>query len=191
MTGTLPKNHWPHAPAHQLGETGAYFVTAATYLKEHHFRGGHRLQVLHRGLLRVASDFGWRLEAWAVFSNHYHFIGHSPAAATSSESLRFMLGLLHEKTAKWLNRMDGTPHRQVWYNYWDTHLTFQKSFLARLSYVHRNRVKHGLVPVSNQYPWCSAGWFERTASPAQVKAIYRFKTDHLNIQDEYDPAPEW
>ena len=61
---------WPHAPVHQLTEKGAYFLTASSYLKEHHFRGSARLGVLQRGLLTVAKDFGWRLDAWAVFSNH-------------------------------------------------------------------------------------------------------------------------
>jgi len=42
-----------------------------------------------------------------------------------------------------------------------------------------------LVLVANQYPWCSAAWFERTASPATVKTIYSFKTDKLKIDDYY------
>jgi len=41
--------------------------------------------------------------------------------------------------------------------------------------------------VANQYPWCSAAWFERTASAAQVKTIYRFKTDKLDLPDDFDP----
>ena len=47
-------------------------------------------------------------------------------------------------------------------------------------------MKHKLVAVANQYPWCSAAWFERTASPAQVKTIYGFKTDKLQVPDEYE-----
>jgi putative transposase len=53
----------PHAPLHQLSERGTYFVTASTYLKAHHFRGRDRVVVLHRGLLTVAREFGWQLEA--------------------------------------------------------------------------------------------------------------------------------
>ena len=45
-------------------------VTAGTYQKQHHFRSRDRVEVLHRGLLAVAEEFEWRLEAWAVFSNH-------------------------------------------------------------------------------------------------------------------------
>jgi putative transposase len=87
---------WPHAPTHQLSHQGTYFITARTYQAEHHFRGANRLAVLHRGLLRLARDFGWQLEAWAVFSNYYHFVGHSPASEPDASNLRAMLSLLHE-----------------------------------------------------------------------------------------------
>jgi putative transposase len=186
-----PRTPWPHAPTHQLAERGTYFVTAATYGKEHHFRGRARLAVLHRGLLTVARDFGWQFEAWAVFSNHYHFVAHSPALADDATTLSAMLGVLHSKTGGWVNRLDKTPGRQVWHNFWDTRLKSHRSYLARLNYVHQNAVKHGLVPVANQYPWCSAAWFERTASGAMVKSIYRFKTDLLQLMDEFNPSPDW
>jgi putative transposase len=42
-----------------------------------------------------------------------------------------------------------------------------------------------------QYPWGSAAWFERIASPAQVRSIYRFKTDRVNVPDEFEVEPEW
>lgn len=186
-----PKTPWPHAPTHQLSLRGTYFVTAATYQKAHHFRSARRLRVLQRGLLTVAQQFGWRLEAWAVFPNHYHFIAHSPADAADASSLGAMLSVLHVKTSGWVNKLDATPGRQVWFNFWDNRLTRQRSYLARLNYVHQNAVKHGLVPVAWQYPWCSAAWFERTASPAMVKSIHRFKTDRLAMTDEFEIDPDW
>src|ERR1051325_2864291 len=93
---------WPHAPEHRLSARGTYFVTVGTYLKRHHFRAAERLRVLHRGLLRVCRDADGGLEAWAVFSNHYHFVAHSPGTDDDATSLSRMLGLLHEKTAKWI-----------------------------------------------------------------------------------------
>ena len=182
---------WPHAPVHRLSDSGTYLVTAGTYRKLHHFKGAPRLEVLHRGLLTVALEFGWQLEAWAVFSNHYHFVGHSPQQEAGAQSLSRMISLLHEKTAKWVNRLDGTPGRQVWFNFRETRLTYEKSYLARLNYVHQNPVKHGLVSIANRYQWCSAAWFERTARPAQVKTIYGFKIDRLAVYDDYDVTPEW
>src|SRR5438445_13128705 len=102
-----------------------------------------------------------------------------------------MLSLLHETTAKWVNRLDHVQGRQVWFNFRETKLTYEKSYLARLNYTHQNAVKHGLVAVANQYPWGSAAWFERTASAAQVKTIYRFNTDKLQVADDFAPAKEW
>jgi putative transposase len=189
----MPENKipWPHAPEHRLAEGGTYFVTAATYLQAHHFRGRDRLSVLHRGLLKITQDFGWRLEAWAVFSNHYHFVAHSPVGESAGESLSVVLGRLHAKSAGWINRLDKSPNRKVWHNFWESRLTYQQSYLARLNYVHQNPVKHGLVPVANQYPWCSARWFERTASLAKVKSIYRFKIDGVKVADNFKPDIDW
>ena len=188
---SIGKVSWPHAPEHRLNVRGTFFVTASTYQREHHFQGKVRLAVLHRGLLKVAADFGWRLEAWAVFSNHYHFIGHSPAEDDTAENLSRMLGTLHEKTAKWINRLDASSGRQVWHNFRDTRLTYERSYLCRLNYVHQNPVKHGLVPMANQYPWCSARWFERNATPAQIKTVYGFKTDQLKMPDDFEVSLDW
>ena len=178
--------HWPHAPAHRLSEGGVFFVTGATYRKALLFKEPKRLDVLQRGLLKLADRFGWRLEAWAIFANHYHFIAHSPEDAPGAETLSPMLACLHEKTAKWINRLDAAPGRKVWHNFRDTRLTYERSYLARLAYVHGNAVHHRLVPVANQYRWCSAAWFERTATPAQVNTIYAMKTDRLNVPDDFD-----
>ena len=121
-----PAASWPHAPAHQLSENGTYFVTAGTYLKAHHFRIPRRLAVLQGGLLTVARDFSWQLEAWAVFSNHYHFVTHSPSHVGDANSLSQMLAVLHKRTASWINRLDNAPRRKVWHNFWDTKLTLRE-----------------------------------------------------------------
>src|SRR5690242_14918468 len=71
-----PQRDWPHAPPHRVSELGTYIVTAGTYHKQHFFRGADRLDHLEGELLAGAKAAGWQLEAWAVFSNHYHFVGH-------------------------------------------------------------------------------------------------------------------
>ena len=174
---------WPHAPIHRLSGKGTFMVTAGTLNKEHHFCSAMRLDILVQQLMQKAKQYQWQIEAWAAFSNHYHFVGH---ALEDAKSLKPFLTHLHADTAREINRQDALSDRAVWFNFWETELTFEKSYLARLNYVHQNAVKHGLVALANLYRWCSAGWFERTASPAQVKTIYGFKTDRLNINDDYD-----
>ena len=174
--------HWPRAPVHRLSRNGTFIVTAGTYLKVHHFQGEERLSFLEATLLRLADLYGWQLEAWAVFSNHYHFVAHSPEDAAI---LRKFISRLHTETSIYVNRLDQKAGRKVWHNFWETQITHEKSYLARLNYVHQNAVKHGLVRVANQWRWCSAIWFERTASPAVIETIYSFKVDTVNVFDDF------
>jgi len=173
---------WPHAPVHKLDDNAVYFVTAGTLHKERLFTGKLRLDLLERRFMELANHYHWQLEAWAVFSNHYHFVARG---FPDSSPLGNFLKHLHSDTARELNRLDGRAGRKVWYNFRDTKLTFEKSYLARLNYVHQNAVHHQLVPVANQYPWCSAAWFERVATPAMVQTIYGFKTDQVKVDDDF------
>jgi putative transposase len=177
-----PVKDWPHAPIHRINFDGIYIVTGATLHKGHLFRTADKLSLLEHELLTLAKQYEWQLEAWAVFVNHYHFVGRGGHDAKLLDKL---LKHLHSNTARKLNRLDSSAGRTVWHNFWDTKLTYERSYLARLNYVHQNAVKHGLVNVANQYPWCSAAWFDRTATPAMIKTIYGFKIDKLNIDDDY------
>ena len=178
---------WPHAPTHEFTPGNIYFVTAATLHHAHFFTTPARLDLLEHRLLALAQQYHWQLEAWAVFSNHYHFVARTaPDSAPTSRLCKH----LHADTSRLVNRLDGVEGRKVWFNFRETALTFQKSYLARLNYTHQNAVKHGLVPVANQYRWCSAAWFERECLPATVKTIYGFKTDQLEVEDDFTPVVE-
>jgi putative transposase len=176
---------WPHAPVHRLRDTGTYIVTAGTYKRAHHFHDAERLTYFTKTLLALAGKYGWELEAWAVFSNHYHFVGVSGQPGT----LRRLVRHLHSVSAKEINLRDGTPRRAVWFQYWETVVNYQKSRLARLNYVHTNAVRHGLVREPSSYPWCSAGWFERNASRAFYATVMRFPSDRVNVPDDFDVLP--
>ncbi len=165
-----------------MSEHGVYMVTAGTLDKARLFPGPERLLLLERQLLELAEHYHWQIEAWAVFGNHYHFVARGNPDSTN---LGKVIRHLHANTARALNRLDGAEGRKVWHNFWDTKLTYERSYLARLNYVHQNAVKHGLVLVANQYPWCSAAWFERVASPAKVQTIYSFKTDQVQVNDDF------
>jgi len=182
-------DYWPHAPVHRLAEAGTFMVTSATYGKAHVFRQASVLRDLQAGLLRYAARYRWRLEAWAVFSNHYHFIGHSPDEEIGgAKTLSRFLAHFHSRCSAWINRLDDCEGRKVWHNFWDTRLTHQRSYLARLHYVHANAVHHRLVSEPAHYPWCSAGWFERNATNAQVKTIYGMAIDRVNVSDDFQPV---
>jgi putative transposase len=182
LADSAPPKDWPHAPVHRLADNAVYFVTAGTLHKDLLFDTPEKRSLLERLLLSLAKQYGWQLEAWAVFANHYHFVARGNP---DSRNLGQFLHDLHGVSARDLNKLDRVAGRKVWFNFRDTKLTIQYSYLARLSYVHQNAVKHKLVAVASQYPWCSAAWFERVASPAQIKTIYSFKIDRVKVEDDF------
>ena len=157
-------------------------VTCGTYLKAHHFSGEQRLNLLRDSLLQLADEYRWNLQAWAVFSNHYHFVALSPP---DPASLAALVEKLHSDTALTVNEWDEAAGRRVWFQYWDTRLTFQRSYLARLSYVHRSAVHHGLVREPTLYPWCFAFWLQREAATSFYKTVMRFGIERVRVPDEF------
>jgi putative transposase len=83
--------------------------------------------------------------------------------------------------------MDGNARRKVWHNFRETRLTYERSYFARLNYVHQTPVKHGMAAVANLYPYCSAAWLETAAKSSRVRMIYGFRTDRILVLDEYEP----
>jgi putative transposase len=174
--------NWPHGPAHWLFETGLYIITSGTYRKLPHLDSPARLDFFQNSLFQYADEFGWDLRAWAVLANHYHFVAVSP---TEARTLRKFLGKLHMKTAGQLNLWDNKPGRRVWFQFWDSHITYERSYLARLNYVHQNPVRHGVVAVAEHYKWCSAKWFSQNAPSAFAKSLKSFKIDQVNVPDDF------
>ena len=172
---------WPHSPVHRFDRPGTYIVTAATYQKQLYFASTARLTYLTNSLLALAEKYGCSLRAWAVFANHYHFVGTS----AEREALRRLARHLHADTARYINEEDDATGRKIWFQYWDTQLTYHRSYLARLGYVHGNAVRHGLAREAEEYPWCSAGWFRRRAPRAFYRTVMEFPMDRVNVPDDF------
>jgi putative transposase len=97
-----------------------------------------------------------------------------------------MLTEFHKDSAININRADAAKGRTVWFQFRDTVLTIEASWLARLRYTHENAVHHGLVARATSYPWCSASWFETTARKSFVETVNRIKIDRVNVYDAYE-----
>ncbi len=173
---------WPHAPAHHFTPRGVYMLTAGTFHKEPLFDTPDRLDLVLGLIFQHATEAGIALQAWAVLSNHYHLVASFEHATLSH---RRWITRLHAAIGRELNARDAAPGRRVMYQFWDTELTFEKSWLARLHYVHHNPVHHGVVPVARDYAWCSARWFETNASAAFVKSVCSFKLDRIRVSDDF------
>jgi putative transposase len=176
------RESWRHAPPHYFTPHGTYIITAATLHRKPLFDSDTKLDLFCDTTLKFAGDYALILQAWAFFANHYHLVASFEHGKTTH---RDFVRHLHRELAIRLNQVSATPGRRVMYEFWDTHLTFEKSWLARLNYVHQNPVKHRLVPVANQYRWCSAAWFEGNARSGFVKSVYSIKTDRIKVPDDF------
>ena len=176
------RESWPHAPPHYFTPHGTYIIIAATLHRKPLFDSSAKLDSFHYTTFELAKSYDLILQAWAFFPNHYHLVVSFENTKTTH---RDFVRHLHRELTIRLNRIDTTPGRRVMYEFWDTHLTLEKSWLARLNYVHQNPVKHQLVSVANQYRWCSAAWFESNARSGFVKSVYSFKTDLIKVPDDF------
>ncbi|MFA5263604.1 MAG: transposase [Opitutaceae bacterium] len=157
-------------------------VTAGTYRKAMLFNTPAKLDMLMTFITTIWQSSGWQLEAWSILGNHYHLI----AVGTSNSSpLARVVSKTHTLSAKRLNEMDNTPGRKTWFQFWDTPLTFQRSYLARLKYVHFNPVKHSVSKIATDYPWCSASGFIATAAPGFRRTVLSMPDDKLNVPDDF------
>ena len=173
---------WPHSPSRLVTGPGSYMVTASTYHKVRLFDTNEKLDRLTQLLLENGDRLGWSINAWAVFENHYHVIAFNPEY---NASVRRWMSTVHTKSSSFLNELDEAPGRRVWFSYRDTKLTFERSYYARLAYVHNNPVKHQLVKRARDYAWCSAGWFETRANPTLFKTVSSFPFDDVKIEDDF------
>ncbi|MFC1601351.1 transposase [Candidatus Sumerlaeota bacterium] len=173
---------WHHRPTHVFLPNTMYFVTAGTMNKAPFFDQPARRELLQDALHEVAVAYDWRLEAWAVFANHYHFIGLSP---DRGRTLKRMIQRLHSQTSREVNRLDERRGRKVWFQYRDTCLTYENSYFARLNYVNENAVKHDMAAVAHAYPYCSASWFKAEADPTHRRKVESFRWDQLQITDDF------
>jgi putative transposase len=173
---------WPHAPAHFFDKAGTFIVTAATYKHAHFFISHSKLTFLQDALFSAAEEHSVALQAWSIFSNHYHFVAQIPSPLRLPEMIR----KLHSTTATEINSRDSERGRQVWFQYRETRITYEGSYFARLHYVHRNPVRHRIVHEATRYPWCSAAWFQREAPLPFQRSVYATRCEGIRIADEVE-----
>ncbi|MEP0815343.1 MAG: transposase [bacterium] len=180
--GSKPRSIFvPHAPPHLLEFGGTFMVTAGTYYKQSIFNSAQLLQMLTGKLLELAETYEWTLQAWSVFPNHYHFVG----SCDNPDSLKTFIRHLHSVTAREANKVASMPGRQVWHNFWDTRITYERSLYARLNYVMYNPVKHEIVKRAESYPFCSARRFREECENEFQTILERIKFDKINVIDDF------
>jgi len=171
-----------HTPPHYFVSNAMYMVTGSIFNKQHLLFDNRYKDFFLKTLFEKAKLMNWELQAWAVLNSHYHFISKAPENSTT---LTKLIQQVHSITAIQFNRWDNTPGRQIWQNYWDTCITYDKAYLARLRYVHENPVKHGLVENAIDYPYCSYRWFIEQGGDDLREQVLAQPIDKIKVFDDF------
>ena len=175
---------YKHNPPHLFRSGAKYFITAATYGRKPFFSGNEAKERLFQSIRKGMEDYGWRLEDWVILDNHYHLMADAPEDPTG---LSRMIRDVHRFTALWVkkHRKDFGSEKRIWYNYWDTCITYERSYFARLNYIWHNPVKHGYVRDAGC--WRFGSYFDRVRQDRRyvdgLRETYPF--DGVHVEDHF------
>jgi putative transposase len=132
-------------PPHIYQQNACYFLTASIVHRQRLLDTDAK-RALVRDVLRAAvQQYSIRLYAWVILANHYHLLLMTGDAAPLYKFVK----RLHGESAIRLNKLDNTPARKVWYQYWDRFPRNARDFWTYFNYIHINPIKHGYVQVSD------------------------------------------
>ena len=171
-----------HTPPHLFRANAIYMITGSTYKQKYLLTQNAKKQNFCDVLFARANQFEWLLMSWAIMDNHYHFIAQAPEKV---ETLSKFIQAVHSLNAIFVNKSDGIIGRKVWYNYWDTCITNETSYLARLRYVNENPVKHGIVASPEDYLFCSYRWVNESFDADFLMRIFSQPIDRIKIKDDF------
>ncbi len=174
---TLYKN----SPAHLFIDYAYYIITAHTIRNIRPFIDDERKQLLLDSIiLNFVERNNWNLIAYFIGDNHYHLL---LKATEHARNLSKIIGNIHRFTSLTMNKQNNSQGRKIWYQYWDTVITSQKSLYARFNYIHYNPVKHGFVEKSEEYKFCSFKHFYESDKIQVDKLIKKYPFDRVKVNE--------
>jgi putative transposase len=130
-----------HHPPHIFVDDSWYFITAHTIGHDSPLKDSQAKKIWTEKLYEIADIFDFKIHVYVVLDDHYHFLGY----ITDSKRLPKLINRLHGTTSFFINKLNNTPGRRIWHNYWDRVIRDEAEFYTKMNYIHYNPVKHGYV----------------------------------------------
>jgi len=139
-------------PPHIYQNETFYFVTGRVVESRLLFNSSNKKELFLKVLKISLEKFSIGLFAFVINDSHYHLL----VKIINAQTLSCFVQNLHENSARLLNKTDGQPGRQVWYQYWDRCIRSEKDFWVRFNYIHHNPVRKEYVNRPEDWRWSSA-----------------------------------
>jgi putative transposase len=166
-----------------------YFITAATYQKQHLLQKTELKQLLLNYIQSCFQRYQWELHHWVILENHYHLLGKS----RKGNDLSKIIQQIHSVSGYQIKQSINIK-TQVWWNYWnywDYCLRHEKDYLIHLNYLLNNPIKHGYVNNLSDYPFSSFHLLLKKQSREYLAKQFRDYSEYKNLtlnEDNFTPA---
>ena len=173
---------YKHNPPHLFLPSATYMITSSTYRRKKFFHNDELKALLLTSILYSFTKFSWRIKAYVILANHYHILATAPDQRTM---LPKIISNIHRYTAHACNKMHQTPGTKIWWNYWDTCISYEGSYFARLNYIHFNPIKHGHVSNPEEWKFSSHNEFHKSNCAQALKIEKDFPFDKIKVYDDF------
>ena len=111
-------------------------------------------------LKTTADKLDWNIDDWVFLDDHHHLMLESPETEANGpmpKTIAEFINNFHRFSALRIRSSynDLKRIKNIFYNYWDTCITYERSYFARLNYLYYNPVKHDYVKDPADYPFGS------------------------------------
>ncbi len=163
---------------------GKYFITGATYLKTKYFTSDVEKSIVFECIYHGCEKYKWHLEDWVILDNHYHVMLNAPENA---DSLSKMMKEIHVFASMRLRKQNESlrVERKIFHNYWDSCISFDRSYYSRLNYIYANPVKHGYVQFPEEYEWGSYKLRLEKSAEYLKELQEKYLCDKVKVADEF------
>ncbi|MBC8180547.1 transposase [candidate division KSB1 bacterium] len=172
---------YKHNPPHLFRKNSKYFITAKTYKGYKHFTTDSAKQLLIDSIFTTFTKFNWIIEDWVVLDNHYHLMAE---VKDNPNDLSKIIRNIHRYTAIEIKKLNPETRsaEKIWYNYWDTCITFESLYYTRINYIWFNPVKHGYV--EDPIDWKFGSYYYRFKDdPDYIKKIVKkYPCDIIDLE---------
>ena len=143
-----------------------HFITTSCYQRRPLLGSPQSRDLFLQVLERVRKRYHFVVVGYVVMPEHVHLLFSEPERANPSVVMQalkqsFARGILR-KVRSGIDAQQGSlwneiPHEgHIWqHRFYDFVVFTEKKRIEKLRYMHRNPVKRGLVPESQQWPWSS------------------------------------
>jgi putative transposase len=190
---------YKHNPPHLFAPNAKYMITGAIYRKLPFLKAPEAKRHLLETLFKGCEKYNWSVEDWVILDNHYHVMLNGPDSALNLSKL---INEVHKFTALWIkkniimecrngidtvNALQKPLHKttKIFHNYWDSCITYERSYFARLNYIYFNPVKHNYTANAEEYEFGSY----RQRFLSQEEGIFNrqkeYPWDNIKVNDDF------